>query len=172
MKIKGSIPYKHTCSICGEIFLSKFRSHNICSKTCRNSIKKNKKKYRKCIICGWNATIDTHHEGGEEYNLCPNHHSLLTRGRQNLTELLSGVIYYTPRIKNQKYVSSILFNNFYNDIEKSHLQEFRYKDIIALLGWKLCKVKKYVLKLIKLNKIEYIKKVKGGKNQPAIFTLR
>ncbi|KKN64745.1 hypothetical protein LCGC14_0488770 [marine sediment metagenome] len=50
-------------------------------------------KYRNghCFICGYNETIDIHHEGKErvEYSLCPNCHALITRGIKTLAQLVA-----------------------------------------------------------------------------------
>jgi len=42
----------------------------------------------KCIVCGYNETTDIHHEKGQTFTLCPNHHALITRGIKTLEELL------------------------------------------------------------------------------------
>ncbi len=46
---------------------------------------------RCCEVCGYSETVDIHHEGGlrEEHTLCPNHHSLITRGIKTMGQLLS-----------------------------------------------------------------------------------
>ena len=43
-----------------------------------------------CEVCGFNRTVDTHHEGEsrEEHTLCPNCHAQITRGIQTLEQLL------------------------------------------------------------------------------------
>jgi len=45
-----------------------------------------------CEVCGYNKTIDLHHDGEErsEHILCPNCHALITRKLATLEELLNG----------------------------------------------------------------------------------
>ena len=46
-------------------------------------------KSKKCIVCGYSETVDTHHGYGNiTYTLCPNHHALITRRIKTLEELL------------------------------------------------------------------------------------
>ena len=192
------IPYKHVCSICKKVFFSKFRGQNICSKFCRNSIKR-EKKYYKCIICNWDTTIEIHHENGKEYPLCPNHHSLLSRGIQNLEEVLKGIVnspqkpkgYICPIIdlrkkdlndcpiingsyKISRPQKTILYqktNFLYEKLKENNIKEFKYQDLIKLINWKYERVKKHVLKLVKLKKVRYIKFARGGQYNESIFEL-
>lgn len=193
-----AVPYKHTCSICKKLFFSSQRSHNICSGECRSEASKRKiKKYRKCIVCGWDATVDVHHENGNEYDLCPNHHSLLTRGKQNLEEVLAGIVnlpkqprgYICPIIdfrprdhndcpiingthkfkKTIKYASKF---NFYDKLKGCNLTEFTYRDVAGLLSWKIERVKKHVLILFALDKIAYKSKSIGGRGRESLFVFK
>lgn len=158
-----SVPYRQVCSICKVEFLTSFRSKKICSKACRRTIKR-VKKYRKCAVCGWDATIDVHHENGGEYALCPNHHSLITRGRLNLEEVLAGTIF--------KPMTNPMLSKFYQRLKESSIKEFKYIDIMSLFHWKRERTKKYVLRLVKLNKILYVQGGSGGKGKESIFTLQ
>jgi hypothetical protein len=42
-----------------------------------------------CEICGYDLTTDIHHHGNMRYELCPNHHALITRKIRTMEELLS-----------------------------------------------------------------------------------
>lgn len=164
---KEKMNYKKICTICKKEFITGYKGKNICSKLCRKSIKRNKK-YYKCMICNWDATIDTHHENGAEYAFCPNHHSLLTRGKKTLEEVLKGSLYSLRQIKDSNY-STIevtkepkIFINFYKKLKESDIEYFQYKDIMSATNWKYEKVKKYILGLVKLGKIKYVIKDKWG----------
>lgn len=142
---------------------------------------------KRCIICGWDPTTDTHHENGKEYVLCPNHHSLLTRGKQGLEEVLEGII-YSPialicpilegrfddltscPIINGSYKKtiptidiSLIAEELYQRLKIFKIVEFQYKDIVKLTNWSYEKVKKYVLELEEKDRIKYIKISKGGR---------
>jgi hypothetical protein len=39
-----------------------------------------------CQVCGWNTTVDVHHEGDDLYILCPNHHALITRRKRTIED--------------------------------------------------------------------------------------
>ena len=80
-----------SCAVCGNDFDTNNIQKKICSFKCRmqanrdnsRAYKRNKRReYRlnyPCDVCGWNHTVDRHHEEGAIYYLCPNHHSLITR---------------------------------------------------------------------------------------------
>ena len=57
----------------------------------------------------------------------------------------------------------------YMKLKELNITTFRYKDIMDRLGWGYENIKKYTLKLIKLDKIQYYKKTTGGKAGEAIF---
>ena len=46
---------------------------------------------RSCIVCGFSETTDIHHERGETYVLCPNHHALITRNIRSLNDVLQDI---------------------------------------------------------------------------------
>lgn len=53
-----------------------------------------------CEVCGYDETVDLHHEGNrEEHILCPNHHALITRGVKTLGELLTNDKDVRPSVK-------------------------------------------------------------------------
>lgn len=88
------------CTICQEVFTTYRNNKNICSWVCRQehnrrnarkyarSTRNGKKIYDPCIVCGFSGTTDQHHEGGEVYTLCPNHHCMITRNIVTLRDLL------------------------------------------------------------------------------------
>jgi hypothetical protein len=39
-----------------------------------------------CQVCGFSEVVDLHHEGQDIYWLCPNHHSLITRGKKDIND--------------------------------------------------------------------------------------
>lgn len=94
--------YKRNCSICGQHFETVYKRQNICSFKCRqeglringrkiksrNLVRYGKKVENKCEICGFNLTTDIHHEGKRLYELCPNHHALITRGIMTIQQVL------------------------------------------------------------------------------------
>ena len=51
------------------------------------------------------------------------------------------------------------------------ISEFRYKDIVNLMEWKYEKVKKYILILVKLDKIVSIGEHSGGKHKQSVFKI-
>ena len=57
----------------------------------------------------------------------------------------------------------------YMKLKELNITTFRYKDIMDRLGWGYENIKKYTLKLIKLDKIQYYKKTTGGKAGEAVF---
>jgi hypothetical protein len=80
------------CTVCCKDFRTDYQSKRICSFECkqeaareRSRVMMRKNRYgpssdnHKCIVCGWNLTIDQHHEKMKMRPLCPNHHSLITR---------------------------------------------------------------------------------------------
>ena len=83
--------YNKKCAFCGKEFETKYNMKNICSFNCRMAANRDNARIstrikRKrapndnpCEICGWNETIDRHHESDGIHYLCPNHHSLITR---------------------------------------------------------------------------------------------
>lgn len=89
--------YNKTCSVCRVEFTTKHKMQNLCSFDCqqeagrkRSRLAKKRKKVNKnppCEICGYQDTIDIHHEGIKTYNLCPNHHALITRNIKTLEQL-------------------------------------------------------------------------------------
>lgn len=40
----------------------------------------------KCQVCGFDELVDVHHEGKQVFILCPNHHALVTRGYNSVSE--------------------------------------------------------------------------------------
>jgi len=79
------------CEICKKEFETTRNIKRVCSWKCRQEanrensrkimrLKRHKKNNQPCIVCGWNFTSDNHHEGGQTIILCPNHHSMITRG--------------------------------------------------------------------------------------------
>lgn len=87
--------YTLNCTICDKPFETVIASKRVCSFECkqekqrecsRRIMRELRNSYRKsdgqkCSIptCGWNLTIDLHHEKKKSSPLCPNHHSLITR---------------------------------------------------------------------------------------------
>lgn len=100
------------CTICDKEFKTKFPRQNTCSWECRRQKRRQRSRVLsfarrkgkpnefmqsspskrvncdKCVVCGYDETIDIHHEAGKEFTLCPNHHALITRGIKTLEELL------------------------------------------------------------------------------------
>ena len=98
-----SIVYQRECAVCGTPFETTYNRKHICSFGCRQeavrvsgrSGSKERKQRRKdiralrcCVVCGWNETVDLHHDIGATYVLCPNHHALITRNLKTIQELL------------------------------------------------------------------------------------
>ena len=98
---------KKICGICKKEFETTRANKNICSWSCRQEnnrtfsrerarenratkrlcVKITYYKKRKCFICGFDETVDTHHEGTSTYTLCPNHHALITRNIKTIKQL-------------------------------------------------------------------------------------
>lgn len=90
------------CVVCGDFFTAKkMYNTEVCSKTeCCKDLKRSyyRQKMRlrrnanaeklvcQVIGCGFNLTIDKHHEGGRIYVLCPNHHALISRGIKKIED--------------------------------------------------------------------------------------
>jgi hypothetical protein len=147
-----AIPYKKRCTVCNIEFLTFQRGQNVCSKKCRNKLHKTKfEPPKKCDVCNWSATIEEHHENGCIYYFCPNHHSLITRGKQTLEEVLKGVEYksHPDKIQVPLTRTSLLLH----EIRKANIIEFQYADITKLMGWEYGLVRKYIQKLVKFNKV-------------------
>ena len=93
--------YYRDCSVCRIPFSTRRSRQHICSKECRKLSQKETSlvhQIRKdqpgetrdfCVVCGFNETIDIHHEYRQTYFLCPNHHALITRGIKTLNQLIS-----------------------------------------------------------------------------------
>ena len=179
-------PYKHNCSICGKVYFSFVRSHNICSKDCRSAIKKKEK--GSCEVCGWSLTIDNHHEGGKTYLLCPNHHALLTRGIYNIQELFVSeevvnkkiieikerekvwlMLKYEKEIRSKEEMEKE--ENFLNTIRNGGLTEFTYYDLQNIFKYNLQWIKKRVQQYIETNKIQYVTKGGVGRGKTSKFTI-
>lgn len=82
------------CALCGRNFTTLHRSKNVCSLQCRSEhmpLERNKKRSKKCEICGYDRTIDVHHDQCGTYVLCPNHHALITRGLATIQQLIDEV---------------------------------------------------------------------------------
>ncbi len=91
------------CSICGKEFLTNYPRQNICSHECRIEAQRRRVRIhlrekrnawrdeikKSCFVCGFNLTTDKHHEFNKIYDLCPNHHALITRGIRTIWELES-----------------------------------------------------------------------------------
>lgn len=87
--------YDRVCSICEQKFITIYKRQHICSFLCRMQAQKYRSRItmRKsrnggkntdpCVVCGWTRTIEIHHEGKNIVFLCPNHHSMVTRGLVN-----------------------------------------------------------------------------------------
>ncbi len=90
------------CAYCKALFHTFDSRKNMCSPECRHKAsmqnkivtQKRKKQGEKvsCLICGFYLVTDIHHEAGEIYNLCPNHHAMITRGVASLSGLLEGTL--------------------------------------------------------------------------------
>ncbi len=92
--------YQKNCGMCNKKFNTTYKNKNICSLLCRQQkittytrdlMRKHREAKRNrikipCQVCGFNETTDLHHENGEAYILCPNHHALLSRGIIQLSE--------------------------------------------------------------------------------------
>ena len=90
MTIPSIKVYENICTNCGKKFTHTKKKVNSCSQKCRIEKqrqrtlkymrnKRRSKNKESCVICGYAETIDVHHEKGEKYFLCPNHHALITR---------------------------------------------------------------------------------------------
>ena len=99
-----SVVYQRECAVCGAAFETIYTRKHICSFGCRQEAmrvsgragSKQRKQRRKdarvlrcCVVCGWNETVDLHHDVGATYILCPNHHALITRNITTIQEMLS-----------------------------------------------------------------------------------
>jgi hypothetical protein len=110
------------------------------------------------LHCNWDATIEVHHEGGKEYNLCPNHHSLLTTGKQNLQEVLAATIKSPEKPKG--YICPIvdlrpgdlndcpIINRSYHYIPKkySHKKQASEIDLVLYKNLKQNNIKEFTYK--------------------------
>ena len=99
-----SVVYQRECAVCGTAFETIYSRKHICSFGCRQEAvrasgmtgsrerkqrKKDVRALRCCVVCGWNETVDLHHDIGATYILCPNHHALITRNIKTIQEMLS-----------------------------------------------------------------------------------
>ena len=90
--------YKRICPICKKPFETTHPYKIVCLWPCRKEkarrnslrisrIKRRKKSYPPCEVCGFSETSDLHHEEEKDYILCPNHHALVTRGIKTISQL-------------------------------------------------------------------------------------
>ena len=90
------------CACCGIRFRTFNPKKNMCRPECRTKAssqnaqitqrRRNRGETVSCIICGFYLVTDIHHETGETYDLCPNHHAMITRGVASLSGLLEGTL--------------------------------------------------------------------------------
>lgn len=97
------------CPRCKRSFVRNAKSRKYCvpcsifryAEVSRNSMRRRKRRskgmyairkklegidWHKCQVCGYDEVVDLHHEGDLLYALCPNHHALITRGKQEIKD--------------------------------------------------------------------------------------
>ena len=133
------------------------------------------------IILGWNKPINLCSVPGcgrKHYarSYCEKHYKQNCRSKYNYTwdENLKRKLYQQKKINKEIIFINIknkTAKKLYQKLKELNITTFQYKDVMDRIGWGYENVKKYTLKLIKLNKIQYYKKTTGGKLSEAIFKL-
>ena len=97
-KKESAMEYTKNCSVCGSEFTTVYCRQNVCGFKCkieknRNNSRKSMRLKRsrqlgtiKCQVCNWEYSTERHHDGPGVYQLCPNHHSLITRGIKTIED--------------------------------------------------------------------------------------
>lgn len=99
--VSDALHIKKICVMCDKLFETANIKLLTCSYICENQYQKDIKEYgslknkkRKllkipCEICGYNLTVDLHHEHitKSTHFLCPNHHALITRKKATFFQL-------------------------------------------------------------------------------------
>jgi len=133
------------------------------------------------IILGWNKPISfcsVPKCGRKHYakGFCEQHYKQNHRSEYRYTLTEYSKIKSLQRDRQETITMPINIKNktakeLYIKLKELNITTFRYKDIMDRIGWGYENIKKYTLKLIKLDKIQYYKKTTGGKAGEAIFKL-
>jgi len=101
---------------------------------------------------------------------CEKHYHKFCRGEYRYTLQEYQNIKLVQRLKENKIIEKqeIPIKNktaekLFQKIKEANINEFQYKDIVNLTQWEYEKLKKYILLLVKLNKIIPLGKHSGGK---------
>lgn len=91
--------------------------------------------------------------------------------RHRIAQRLKEVVGKEVIKKPEASIKHRVTKEFYQKLTKIDTKEFTYKDIVSITGWKYQRIKKHILRLVKLGKIETLECHSGGGSKQGKFRL-